>query len=73
MHQTDTPYATIAQTCRLTGLSQHYIRAGCRSNTIPHIMCGSKYMICLPALLEQLEATARANSSGVADSAGEGG
>lgn len=54
-------YMTIAQACNYTGLSQHYLRAGCRANTIPHIMCGSKYMVNIPVLLEHLEAEARRN------------
>ena len=61
--KTEKPYATIDQTCAITGLSRHYLRHGCRTNTIPHIMCGSKYMICVPALLAQLETQANCNST----------
>lgn len=62
--KTDVPYATIEQTSALTGLSRHYLRHGCKTNTIPHIMCGTKYMICIPALMAQLEKEAIKNKEG---------
>ena len=36
------PYMTIQEACKYTGLSQHYLRQGCRDNTVPHIMAGAK-------------------------------
>ena len=52
-----TPFQSISEACRSTGLSQHYLRQGCRDGTVPHIMCGCKYVINVPLLLRQLGAT----------------
>ena len=40
----------------LTGLSRFFLRSGCRNGTIPHIMCGNKYLIDVPSLLEKRRA-----------------
>ena len=48
------PFQRITSACRITGLSQHYLRAGCKDGTIPHIKSGGTYMINVPALLRQL-------------------
>ena len=53
----NTPFQKIAQASRTTGLSQYYLRNGCRDGTIPHIMSGSVYFINVPRLLEMLNAT----------------
>lgn len=47
----------------VTGLSQKYIRAGCRAGTIPHIRIGNDYRINVPLLMAQIdkESTAQAN------------
>ncbi len=50
----DTPFQSIAQACKSTGLSQYYLRKGCKDGTIPHVMSGTKYYINCPALLRQL-------------------
>ena len=63
MDKSSTPYQGISDAARTTGLAQSYLRAGCRAGTIPHIRSGGKYYICIPALLEQLAAEARANSN----------
>ena len=47
-------YQGIADACRTTGLSQYYLRNGCRDGTIPHIRCGRVYMIDVPALYSAL-------------------
>ena len=62
MIQNGKVYASIKETCEITGLSQHYLRDGCKAGTLPHIKSGNKYFICVPALLEQLESEARANA-----------
>ena len=51
------PYQSIKNTSFLTGLSQGYIRNGCKTGTIPHIMIGTEYRINVPALLAQLNDT----------------
>lgn len=50
------PFLNIKDACTVTGLSQHYLRAGCKSGDIPHIKSGSKYLINVPALLHKLGA-----------------
>lgn len=53
------PYCRIADACRITGLSQHFLRSGCRDGTIPHQMSGNKYYVNVPLLLEQLRESER--------------
>lgn len=52
------PFQTISGAARITGLSQYYIRAGCKAGTIPHVMCGSEYRINIHLFMEQLNAQA---------------
>lgn len=54
-------FFSISDACRLTGISMHYLRIGCKSGTIPHIMTGTKYLINVPALLETLDRQSREN------------
>ena len=51
----DAPWQLIPTTCRITGLSQSFLRSGVKSGRIPHIVCGSVYYINIPRLLEQLD------------------
>ena len=51
-----TPFQKIPDACKSTGLSQYFLRQGCKNNTIPHIKSGSTYYINIPALLEKLGA-----------------
>lgn len=53
------PYQTISVAARITGLSQYYIRTGCKSGTVPHVKCGDEYRVCMPQFLAQLEKQAR--------------
>ena len=54
-HQTiGTPYKTILEAAAISGLSQSYLRKGCKDGTVPHICVGTKYMINIPALFDQL-------------------
>jgi len=50
------PFQRIPAACRITGLSQKYLRAGCKDGSVPHIMAGNVYMINIPALLRKLDA-----------------
>ena len=52
----DQPFQRIPQACMTTGLSQHYLRAGCKDGTIPHVRSGQTYLVNVPALLRQLGA-----------------
>lgn len=49
-----TPFQKIAQASSTTGLSQFYLRNGCKNGTIPHIQSGKTYFINVPKLLENL-------------------
>lgn len=51
-------FLNINDASKRLGLARSFIRAGCISGKIPHIKCGSKYMICVPQLVEQLAAEA---------------
>ena len=55
----DTPFQTIGEACRSTGLSTYYIRQGCRNGTVPHIKSGTKFLVNTRALLEQLDRESR--------------
>ena len=48
------PFQKIPDACRTTGLSQYYLRKGCRSGNIPHIRSGPTYYINVPELLRML-------------------
>lgn len=50
----DAPFLGIPDACTKTGLSQCYLRAGVKSGHIPHIRCGQRILINIPALLKQL-------------------
>lgn len=51
-----TPFQKIPEACKTTGLSQFFLRQGCKNGTVPHIKSGTTYMINIPALLRQLDA-----------------
>ena len=48
-------FQTIQNACRTTGLSQYFLREGCKAGTVPHIKSGRVYMIDIEALYQQLE------------------
>lgn len=51
-----TPFQTIPETSRTTGLSKYYLRKGCQEGTIPHVKSGTVFYINVPALLKMLGA-----------------
>lgn len=51
-----TPFQKIPAASRTTGLSQHFLRKGCKDGTVPCVMSGTTYMVNVPALLRQLGA-----------------
>ena len=62
------PFQKITEACKTTGLSQYFLRQGCKDGTIPHIRSGSTYYINVPELLGQLNADgAAATRRGVQD------
>ncbi len=48
------PFQKIGDACRTTGLSQYFLRKGCKNGTVPHVKSGSTYYINVPELLRQL-------------------
>lgn len=48
------PFQKIAEACKTTGLSQYYLRQGCKDGTIPHVKSGGVYYINVPVLMETL-------------------
>ena len=48
------PFQTLTEACRTTGLSTYFLRKGCKAGTVPHIMCGAKYLVDVPSLLTLL-------------------
>lgn len=51
------PFQRIPLAATTTGLSQSFLRAGCRNGTLPYVKSGNTYLINIPALLRQLGAT----------------
>lgn len=49
-----TPFQTIPEASRTTGLSKYYLRKGCQEGTIPHVMSGNVFYINVPTLLKLL-------------------
>ena len=60
MHQPKTdeipPFLSIERACEVTGLSQYYLRNGCKSGDVPCVKSGRVYMVNVPALLRKLDA-----------------
>ena len=55
------PFQKITEACKTTGLSQYFLRQGCKNGTIPHIKSGGVYYINVQALVEQLGQKEQAN------------
>lgn len=49
------PFQKISEASKTTGLSQYFLRQGCKNGTVPHTRSGGVYYINVPALVEQLE------------------
>ena len=47
-------FMSISEACSATGLSQTYLRSGCKDGSIPHTKSGKKYLVNVPRLIEQL-------------------
>lgn len=52
----DKPFQKIPDASKTTGLSQYFLRNGCKDGTCPHVMSGGTYYINIPALLRKLGA-----------------
>lgn len=53
------PFLSIEKACEVTGLSQYFLRSGCKSGEIPCVKSGRVYMINVPALLAKLDAESK--------------
>lgn len=53
--KTDAPYLKIKDACQVTGLSQFFLRSGCKDGSIPCIRSGNTFYVNVPALLQKLE------------------
>lgn len=49
------PFQKISEASRSTGLSQYYLREGCKNGSVPCVRSGRTYMVNVPALLRKLE------------------
>lgn len=54
MEKNFAPLQKLKPAAKITGLSMHYLRTGCKNGSIPHIMSGGVYYVNIPALLKQL-------------------
>ena len=50
-------YYTLKEAVRETGLSQYFLRNGCKSGLVPHAKSGNRYYINVPLLLKKLAET----------------
>ena len=54
--KTSTPFMKIGAASMATGLSQCFLRKGCKNGTVPHIKSGTVYLVNVAKLLRQLDA-----------------
>ena len=54
------PFQRIPDACRITGLSQYFLRSGCKDGSVPHVRSGNVYLVNVPALLRKLDKEASA-------------
>ena len=59
---TAAPFQKIPEAARTTGLSQYYLRGGCKDGTVPHVKSGTVYLVNVPALLRKLDAESSAQA-----------
>lgn len=55
-----TPFQKIQEAAKTTGLSQYFIRNGCKDGTIPYVRSGTAYLVDVDGLVLQLQQQARA-------------
>lgn len=48
------PFLGLKEAAEVTGLSVYFLRHGCRTGTIPHILAGNEYRVNIAALLDQM-------------------
>lgn len=52
-------FVSVKEACAVSGLSQAFIRQGCKDGRFPYILNGNRFIINLPALLEVLDNESR--------------
>lgn len=57
------PFMKSKDACAVTGLSQYFLRQGCRDGSVPHVKSGPTYYVNVPALLEQLGVPSQTEAS----------
>ena len=50
-----TPFQTIREAVRLTGLSERYVRRLYHEGKLPHVMSGNRVLVNVPKLMEMLD------------------
>lgn len=55
----ETPFLSIKDAARATGISEYSIRQGCINGIIPHLNTGKAYKINMPLFMEQLNQLSR--------------
>ena len=60
--KTSTPFMKIGAASMATGLSQYFLRQGCKNGTVPHIKSGTVYLVNVAKLLRQLDAEGSAEA-----------
>lgn len=56
MNITEAPFQKIPVASKTTGLSQYFLRNGCKDGSVPHVKSGTTYLVNIPALLKKLGA-----------------
>lgn len=49
-------FLKIRDAATATGLSQYFLRNGCKDGSVPHIKSGKVYLVNVPALVRKLDA-----------------
>ena len=60
VNRQSTPFMKIKKAAEYTGLSQYFLRTGCRDGSVPCTRSGSTYFVNVTALLRQLGADGEA-------------
>lgn len=50
-------YVSVPEAARLSGLSEYFIRSGAKKGDIPHQVCGNKFFINYPRMMQILAET----------------
>ncbi len=50
-----TPFQTIREVVRSTGLSERYMREMHRAGKLPHVMSGNRVLVNVPKLMEMMD------------------